>query len=77
MKMKNNMEQTYINQAISIAEKKHPQHEIYYEIKKYDDTDAIILKCINNNLISYTYGYVVYKDKLCSLNKYSSLKYKN
>lgn len=75
--MKNNMEEKYIKQAINKVSGKHPHHQIITEIKDFADTTAIILKCVNNNLIAYTYGYVVYNGKLYSTNKYAKLKYQN
>lgn len=77
MKMKNNMEEKYIKQALKKVQIKHPNHEVIYDIIKFADTNAIILKCINNSLIAYTYGYVVYNGKLCTTNKYATIKYKN
>ena len=70
-----NMEEKYIEQAIKIVKNKHPHHQVITEIKEFIDTDAIILKCVNNNLIAYTYGYVVYNGKLCSTHKYETIKY--
>ena len=74
--MKNNMEEKYIKQALKKVQSKHPNHEVIYDIIKFADTHAIILKCINNNLIAYTYGYVVYDCKLLTTNKYATMRYK-